>query len=454
MKFLSPIRVAAACLCLPLTQASAGEPAISYSNPSDNLAQVPAIAALRIIAADPGLQLVMHAPVTVISGDGRQPYLFCTSQGTLFCQSQLVAPPFNTKGKRVYPWRIASAISRDRGQTWTRWTHQENHDDVFIEGGAVQRLDGTILLLDTYIVSGGQPDRGIGEIWKSSDDLRTVSGPFFSDVSLPSVRYTGSTEDDGRPYNYARAHRSILALPNGDLLASVYGHFAGDTARSAYLPSMEKFRTTVVRSRDQGASWAYLATVAVDGGVGLEGFGEPVLVRVSQGMHAGRLLCLMRTGRELYGSHSDDAGRTWSRPLPQHFPGIDIYATEKWAGRFVDRNAPDYVPTSDLYGSVVDPDLIEMRNGLLVCAVGVRIPQRLYRKDWHSPENGDYLAFSRDGGDTWSGVVQFLSGMPTTQYMGVREVAPDLLYVVYDDSVWRMPGETKGFQLEVRLSQP
>ncbi len=419
----------------------------------DDVPPVPAVPQLKITAPDPSVHLTMHPPVAVMSGDGRQPYLFCTAQGTLFCQAQMHALPFNSKGKRVYPVRIGTAISRDRGLTWTPWTHEANHDDVFIEGGAVQCADGTIVMLDTFIVSGGQADHGVGEIWRSRDDLRTLDGPATADFYLPTVRYTGSTEDDGRPYNYARAHRSIVAMPNGDLITTVYGHFAGDTARSAYLVSMEKFRTTVVRSRDQGATWAYLATVAVDPGVGTEGFCEPVLVRVSQGPHAGRLLCLMRTGRDLYGAHSDDDGLTWSRPLPQQFPGIDLYATEKWAARFDATPTSTKLPTPEMIGSIVDPDLIEMQNGLLVCAVGVRIPNREYRHNWRSPENGNYLAFSRDGGDSWTEVAQFLSGMPTTQYMGIREVAPDLLYVVYDDSVWRMPGRTMGFQLEVNRSE-
>ena len=39
-----------------------------------------------------------------------------------------------------------------------------------------------------------------------------------------------------------------------------------------------------------------------------------MICRVSKGPHAGRLICLMRTGRELRESISDDAGTTWSAP--------------------------------------------------------------------------------------------------------------------------------------------
>jgi len=406
---------------------------------------------LILINQDPRLRLTMHPPGIVIAGDGRQPFLFCTAAGTLLCQAQLNAPPFNTKHKMVYHDRLATAISRDRGATWTRWTAQPNHDDVNIEGGVVQLADGTILLLDTYVIPSTEgPGRGVGELWVSHDDLRTIKGPTSVEFSLPGILFGGSTDDNGETHAAARLHRSIVLLPDGDLLTTMYTRFAGDDSASGYLATMMKARTIVIRSHDRGATWAYLSTVGIDGGVGTEGYGEPVLVRVPPGPYPGRLLCLMRTGRELYGSHSDDSGATWSRPLPIPFPGIDLYATETWASRYYDTKAPGYFPHGDMIGAEVNPDLIAMQDGTLVCTLGVRIPSQKFAGDWHVPRNGDYLAFSCDGGDTWSEVVQFRSGAPTTQYMGVREISPGLLYVVHDDSVWHMPGSALGFQLEVK----
>jgi hypothetical protein len=408
---------------------------------------------LATIVNDPRFALKMHAPVVLMSGDGRQPYLFVSSKGTLFCQAQLSLPPFNSKPKMVYHTRIHSVISRDGGATWTPWNPRANQDPVFIEGGMIERGDGTILMLDTFVVPlEGKPGYGNGEIWKSTDDLQTVSGPLEADFHLPAVNWSGSTNDFGKPHASARAHRSMIELPRGDLLVSLYTRFVGDSAPSSYMPSMLKSRVIVARSRDGGSTWAYLATVAVDAGVGTEGFGEPVLVRVSQGKHAGRLLCYMRTGRDAYAAHSDDDGRTWSQPLPLKIPGIDIYVTKKWEQLFADRNVPDPVPSDDMIGAVVDPEAVEMKDGTLVFAAGVRVPARRYNDDWRAPQNGNYLAFSTDGGDTWSHVVQFRSGAPTTHYIGVRELRPGVLYVVFDDSVWNMEGNTIGFQLEVKRS--
>ena len=64
-------------------------------------------------------------------------------------------------------------------------------------------------------------------------------------------------------------------------------------------------------------------------------------VRLSQGKHKGRLICLMRTGRKnpLYQVHSDDEGKTWTGLRALSLMGVD-------------------------------PDLIEMSNGVLVCSFG------------------------------------------------------------------------------------
>ena len=406
---------------------------------------------LIAITTDPRFLLVMHPPAPVIMNHGgHQPNLFCSSRGTLYCQGQLDFENFHNKGVDA-PY-IGSAISRDGGATWTRWTRLDHREYVSMEGGMVECADGTILLFDNSVIPGAKPDHGVGELWKSHDDLHTMEGPFYVDFNLPHVIWNGSSDDGGNVHRAANLHRSIIEMPNRDLLTTMYGWFVDDAAPSPYMPSMKKMRTVLIRSTDHAATWSYLSTVALDGAVGTEGFNEPVLVRITKGSHSGRLLCLMRTGRELYGAHSDDDGLTWNHAVPVKFPGIDIYQTDKWADLFVDRHAPGYVPSDKLYGSEVDPELIEMKNGTLVCGVGVRIPERLCFKNWRAPQNGDYLAFSCDGGDTWSQVVQFRSGKPTTHYMGVREVEPGVLYVVYDDSIWTKPAPrgTMGFRLDVR----
>jgi hypothetical protein len=99
----------------------------------------------------------------------------------------------------------------------------------------------------------------------------------------------------------------------------------------------------------------------------------------------------------------------------------------------------------EVRGAVVDPDLIELRGGLLVAAFGIRIPQK---QCWNHPEhpwNGNYMAFSSDHGETWSTVVRITSGVLTTHYMAITEMPTDnQLYVSYDLGGW-----SKGMRRDV-----
>jgi hypothetical protein len=311
-----------------------------------------------------------------------------------------------------------------------------------MEGGVVQLRDGTIIALDTYVTPGANPDQGIGQLYTSTNDWQTLEGPKDVTFDLPGVDFYCSKDDGGHPHDAQRLHRRILELPNGDLLTTVYGWIKGDKTPATYMPAMMKSRVMLARSQDRGQHWKLVSTVAVDPTIGTEGFDEPAITRLSKGPNAGRLICLMRTGRELREATSDDEGVTWSPHYPRVFAGLDIYRTELWVdwlrnfkgskGRFLDENNPD-----DLRGAVVDPDMIELRSGLLVAAFGVRIPQKAC---WQHPEhswNGNYLAISRDHGKTWPNVIRMTSGVLTTHYMAIEETLTDnKIFVTYDLGGW------------------
>ena len=152
------------------------------------------------------------------------------------------------------------------------------------------------------------------------------------------------------------------------------------------------------------------------------------------------------------------------RIRPRVFAGLDIYRTELWVdhfrnfkgskGKLLDENNPD-----DLRGAVVDPDLIELRGGLLVAAFGVRIPQKACWQHPEHPWNGNYLAFSSDHGQTWSNVVRMTSGVLTTHYMAVEETPTDnKIFVAYDLGGWSkgMPRDIWGrfVTVTVKKKQP
>ena len=119
-------------------------------------------------------------------------------------------------------------------------------------------------------------------------------------------------------------------------------------------------------------------------------------------------------------------------------------------GKLLDEHNP-----LEIQGAVVDPDLIELRSGVLIACFGVRVPQKLCWQHPEHPWNGNYLAFSLDHGETWSQVTQVTSGVLTTHYMAVAETPTDNeLYVTYDLGGWSkgMSRDVVGRTLKVTVA--
>jgi hypothetical protein len=391
-----------------------------------------------MVETDGSLRLEFGAEQLVLAR-GLQPSLLCPRAGTIILQAQIPEKPFPS-ARMHYPSALATVISRDGARTWQRIPLKPGENGLNMEGGIVQLRDGTILSLDTYITPGAQPEQGIGQLYSSKDEWRTVDGPRDVIFDLPDTTFP-SKDDGGRPHEAQRLHRRILELPNGDLLTTFYGWMKGDATPCPYEPRMIKTRVMLARSSNRGEHWKFVSTIAVDPDVGTEGFGEPVIVRVSKGPHAGRLICQMRTGRELYEAVSDDEGAKWTKARPLTIAGLDINRTELWVDMFrhlKGKKGPlDESNRDELPGAVVDPDLIELRSGLLVAAFGIRITQKACWMEPRHPWNGNYLAFSRDHGQTWSNVVRITSGVLTTHYMAIEESPTDnTIFVAYDLGGW------------------
>ena len=351
------------------------------------------------------LKIVVQPEIKIIT-EGLQPFMFVSRRGTLVVQAQLP-----TAEKKTFPGRWGTVRSTDGGRSWQAWAPaKEQGEGPFIEGSVGQLRDGTILILE-WVARGPQGNGNfIGKIWESKDEWKTISGPLEAKFYLPEGK--GGFDDGGNPVNGLFIHRTLLEMPNGDLLATAYGWFQEDSTPSTYVKNMNKFRSLLLKSKDRGRNWSLVSTIAVDPTVGEEGFNEPVLVRLTQGAHKGRFVVLLRIGSNkakwpnpLYQTESDDEGKTWTKPHRLAFDGVC-------------------------------PDLIEMKNGILVAGFGWRTkesrqkvppgqPRRL------GPEHGNYVAFSLDQGATWTQVTR-VTQKPTTAYVTVREVQPNRLFLVYD----------------------
>lgn len=382
------------------------------------------------------------ARVTVQAGEerlvmpgGLQPSMVCTAGGALVVQAQTTEKPHHTQ-RISYPSAIDTMVSRDAGKTWQLFPRKPGENGLNFEGGALTLRSGRTIALDTYVTPTNGAGSGAGQLYWTDDDWRTLQGPADSSFHLPAVNYRGSSDDYGRSHEAVRLHRRILELPNGDWLTTIYGWFQGDTTPAAYLATMMRTRVVLVRSSDQGRSWRMVSTIAADPTVGTEGFDEPALVRISRGAHAGRLICYMRTGEDLYGTQSDDEGRTWAKARPVDFGTVFVHRTEDWAGMFRGVLDKQDKPIG-LTGAVVDPDLLELRSGVLVCTFGARLPGRACWPSAGYAGNGNYLAISLDHGETWSHVLRLTSGVLTTHYTAVVELPRDgELFVTYDLGDW------------------
>ena len=445
----------------PLTIASFLSAAIATTLPAAPASPQAGIRAENnptILQADARLQLKYGAEQLVLAG-GLQPSMLYTREGALVVQAQLPEKPFPSQ-RLTYHSAMGTVISRDEGKTWNRVPLKPGENGVNLEGGGIQLRDGSLLALDSYVVPGAEPGQGLGQLYFSRGDWLKLEGPIDITFNLPGVNFHGSSDDGGHPHTAVRLHRRILELPNGDLLTTLYGWFAGDNTPSAYMATMHKTRVVLLRSTNRGRHWELVSTVAADGSVGTEGFDEAVLARINTGPHAGRLICQMRTGREQRETVSDDEGRTWVTAYPRIYADLDVYRTEKWIelfrgvkdkhGQLIENNPIEMI------GAVVDPDLLVLRSGIVVASFGVRVPPRACWPRAEHPWNGNYLAISLDSGVTWSHVVRMTSGVLTTHYTAIEESPTDnRIFFAYDLGSWGSPQgrATFGRTIDITLSK-
>ena len=185
-----------------------------------------------------------------------------------------------------------------------------------------------------------------------------------------------------------------------------------------------KYRTCIIYSRDKGSTWNYLSTVASPEQYPLptqaEGYCEPDLLYLGNG----NILCVMRSGGNpggsmmerytpLFSCHSTDGGLSWTTPVAI---------------------AP--------FG--VNPVLLRMKNGLIVCLSG---------------RPGFFLIFSTDEGKSWSSPYWISKSngayfRSSSGYGQLLELEPGKLGVTYDEycsegDTTKMVTKFKSFTIEV-----
>lgn len=357
-----------------------------------------AIVAAIVTALAPGAGL---AQVHVAHADGpRYARSFRALNGAIY----LLGPFRTTNGGRTL------ALRGENDPPWGSLLY-EHAMNVYFE------RQGLFLGVKTKFICGPQ-GRCAGKMWRSSDGLKSL----HEAETVLEIPEAGQV-DNGKAGEWVGLffHRRIVELPDGSLLAAMYGNFEQDVIVPTNPRSRSeikyKSRAFVVRSADEGRSWRYLSTVAspspgvVDDS---EGFNEMSMARLADG----RVLAIIRTGHytPLLAAWSGDSGKTWSEPVPA--PGI---------------------------GPGCDPYLLMLSDGRLALAYGQIVqppePGERYWRDYEKrvdQRRRCLLAISADGaGRGWK--VETIAGYaPRSAYPTIFEVEPNVLVYQSDLDIWRV----------------
>ena len=326
-------------------------------------------------------------------------------------------------------------FTSDAGKTWRQVPWPGNSQCI------AGLSDGSILAFDyqaTDRIDGGAFHYSS---WRIGPGCVRMEGPFHTPVRIPDA--ADGTGDDLKRFLGLLMWKSIVEMPDGRLLATLYGYFKGDnvpfrsSTLSAYIESAEKagrlseikatsadtvegfnkYRTVVIESQDRGASWDYLSTVAYEPfmgyGDGTEGPCEPSMVLLRNG----DLLCVMRMGYThdpMIICRSRNGGRSWSKPA-----------------------------STAAFG--VCPTLIVLQDGNLACSYGVK------GRDGGRREMR--LMFSADArGGKWPIDLVVYAGAGGT-YPSVCEVAPGELLYAFDANGFPDPRDGGKFGHFLRVAR-
>jgi|GEM_PF-770820 len=308
-------------------------------------------------------------------------------------------------------------ISQDNGKTWQSYLADDIKDYT---KAAVQfmgqRSDGSIIgwtgVWPEKPVYQGRPGQPITQSIVKSSSLEALSqGQSDHSKAAVYVPYLvpGTGDDLNEPPAYFIGNwGKMVEAEHGCLLQAAYSFFSYDHSPRLWTGQAAQafqYRTYMLYSQDDAATWHYLSTIASSGQYPLpaqsEGFCEPDLLYFNDG----HLLCVMRSGGNPVGthmerytplaaSHSTDGGLTWTPPA--------------------------YIAP---YG--VNPILLQMSNGLTVCLSG---------------RPGFFLIFSSDQGQTWSPPHWLTQSHGewakcSSGYGRLIELEPGVLGIAYDEYI-------------------
>lgn len=230
------------------------------------------------------VEITVNNTVTICEAEDHLnfPWVFRGEDGfmSLSCSTGL-----HTVTERSMRW-----MSPDDGATW------QKPDTLLVNGMGTLLRDGRAVTLACWgpkaNAEGAYPITSLFFDGGGKGALKKVSGL----LTMPFVM---------KPHY----HRSLIELPDGALIATIYGTKEGD----------KKYTSALIKTVDGGKTWHLLSVIAHSEEIGREGFCEPALVRLDNG----DLFCALRVGGPLHTTRSTDDGKTWSEPKIVAPHGVD-----------------------------------------------------------------------------------------------------------------------------------
>jgi hypothetical protein len=244
-----------------------------------------------------------------------------------------------------YPERLRTERSVDGGKTFTRLATGVPINSM------TQLSDGSLVAVNfrTATTAAPVPPASITPALPSVAGARQFHTTFWRshDYGATWVEQHG-TISAMNSYDAVYFHRGIVVGRDGSLLATTHGYLHGE----------HRYRSMLARSRDGGATWRIVSTIAISPpGWRIEGRSEPTMVRAAggdlvvvmrQSAPVNRNVCNgSRQGAGLVISRSSDDGASWTPARSLVGAGLDV-----------------------LNVSSADPDLTRMPEGQLILSYG------------------------------------------------------------------------------------
>jgi hypothetical protein len=196
----------------------------------------------------PGLILIVCMGIMVLAGSTISSAVIITGGGAFYDGQGIPVREYSTFPSLIrcldgsllcYDLR-----STDGGKTWPRAGHfgfPLSDATRPYRGASATLKDGTILLVGRYTRKHEwEKDVFVTEVYRSRDHFASYDGPLRGHIYVPQV--AAGTDEYGQPADGPFFEHSLVEMPNGNLMAPMWGWFTQDQTPSDYPDRWDKWK--------------------------------------------------------------------------------------------------------------------------------------------------------------------------------------------------------------------